>query len=60
MPLLSAKEARVIGKRAGALPVFSKLAEFKKRGTTGSPPCVTLLAAAAPPVAGGVGAAAPR
>ena len=44
-PLLTAAEARTIGKRAGSLPVFSKLAEYKKRGTTGSVACVSLLAA---------------
>ena len=44
MPLLSAVEARTIGKRAGSLPVFSKLAEYKKRGTTGSIECIALLA----------------
>ena len=38
MPLLSPEEARTIGKRAGSLPIFSKLAEFKKRGTTASIP----------------------
>lgn len=48
MPLLSAEEARTIGKRAGSLPVFSKLAEFKKRGSTGSIECIALLADSAP------------
>ena len=47
-PLLTAAEARTIGKRRGSLPVFSKLAEYKKRGTTGSVACVSLLAEAAP------------
>ena len=48
MPLLLPEEARMIGKRAGSLSVFTKLAEFQKRGTTASPPCVSLLAEAAP------------
>ena len=48
MPLLSAEEARTIGKRAGSLPVFSKLAEYKKRGTVGSIECIALLADSAP------------
>jgi hypothetical protein len=48
MPLLLPEEARMIGKRAGSLSVFTKLAEFKKKGTTASPPCVSLLAEAAP------------
>ena len=47
-PLLSPEEARTIGKRAGSLPFFAKLAEFKKRGTTGSSECMSLLAEAAP------------
>lgn len=33
MPLLLPEEARMIGKRAGSLSVFTKLAEFPKRGT---------------------------
>ena len=33
MPLLTPFEARTIGKRAGSLPIFSKLAGYKKRGT---------------------------
>lgn len=37
MPLLSPEEARTIGKRAGSLPVFSKLAESKKRSTRAAP-----------------------
>ncbi len=44
MPLLSPEEARTIGKRAGSLPIFAKLTEFKKRGTTGSLACISLLA----------------
>ena len=49
MPLLSPEEAtRVIGKRAGSLAVFTKLAEFQKRGTTDSLLCMSLLAEPAP------------
>jgi hypothetical protein len=48
MPLLTAFEARYIGKRAGTLPVFEKLAGHKKRGTTNSPECIALLDEAAP------------
>jgi hypothetical protein len=47
-PLLTAFEARCIGKRAGTLPVFEKLAGHKKRGTTASPECIALLNEAAP------------
>ena len=47
-PLLSPLEARTIGKRAGALPVFSKLAGYRKRGTVGSRECMLLLTASAP------------
>lgn len=46
--LLTPYEARSIGKRAGTLPIFEKLAGHKKRGTTGSPECIALLSEAAP------------
>ena len=48
MPLISAIEARTIGKRAGSLAVFSKLADYKKRGTAGSAACYALLGEPAP------------
>ena len=48
MPLLTPFEARYIGKRAGTLPVFEKLAGHKKRGTTVSRECIALLDESAP------------
>jgi hypothetical protein len=48
MPLLLSVEARTIGKRAGSLQAFTKLAEHKKRGTVGSIECIAMLAESAP------------
>lgn len=60
MPLLTPFESRYIGKRANTLPVFAKLAGYKKRGTAAAPAiCLARLPGGRPPSLLGGGGSIP-